>query len=65
MMKYFESLLLRDNIDNFPQSDIRKTVKLLAECQEELEKDNYVQTDKKFNECNHLYKKLVAKDPIP
>ena len=32
MMKYFDEIMMRDNRDNFSQSDIRKMVKLLAEC---------------------------------
>ena len=58
MMKYFRELLLRENKDNFSESDIRKTVKLLAEAEEEVEKDNYDESERKYNEMLHLYKKL-------
>ena len=40
-------------------------VKLLAECQEEVEEDNYEESERKYNECVHLYKKLVPQDNTP
>jgi len=62
MMEYFETLMVKQNKENFSPGDLKKMVNILAEYKDTLESDNYEETECKYKETKHLHKKLKASD---
>lgn len=60
MMRYFDEILLRENRDNFSQSDIKRMIKELAQGQDKVEKENYEENNENYQDMSYIYKKLLA-----
>ena len=48
MMRYFDEILLRENRDNFSQSDIKRMIKELAQGQDKVEMENYEENNENY-----------------
>ena len=59
-MRYFDEILLRENRDNFSQSDIKRMIKELAQGQDKVEKENYEENNENYQDMSYIYKKLLA-----